>query len=58
MAETELMSPGEVARAFKVDVKTVARWARDGKLKSIRTPGGHRRYVAAQVRELQEELSK
>jgi excisionase family DNA binding protein len=35
---------------FRVDPKTVTRWARDGKLTSIRTLGGHRRYREAEVR--------
>jgi excisionase family DNA binding protein len=34
---------------FRVDPKTVTRWARDGKLTSIRTLGGHRRYREAEV---------
>jgi excisionase family DNA binding protein len=38
-----------VADAFRVDPKTVTRWARQGKIRFIRTPGGHRRYVAADV---------
>ena len=36
---------------FRVDAKTVTRWAVSGKLTSIRTPGGHRRYSAAEVQE-------
>ncbi len=39
-----LLTPRQVADRFAVDPKTVTRWARDGKLPSIRTPGGHRRY--------------
>ncbi len=35
---------------FRVDPKTVTRWARRGWLDSIRTPGGTRRYHAGQVR--------
>jgi excisionase family DNA binding protein len=45
-----LLTPGEVAAMFRVDAKTVTRWARDGKLTSIRTLGGHRRYREAEVR--------
>lgn len=45
---TEYLSTGEVARLFSVDPKTVARWAKVGKVTSIRTPGGHRRYPADQ----------
>jgi len=35
---------------LRVDPKTVTRWARGGKLSSIRTPGGHRRYSESEVR--------
>jgi excisionase family DNA binding protein len=38
-----LLTPAEVAAMFRVDPKTVTRWARAGKLSSIRTLGGHRR---------------
>lgn len=37
---------------FRVDPKTVTRWAKSGKLTSIRTLGGHRRYREAEVRAL------
>jgi excisionase family DNA binding protein len=47
-----LLTPGEVAALFRVDPKTVTRWAAAGQLKSIRTPGGHRRFREAEVREL------
>lgn len=45
----ELMTPAEVATAFRVDPRTVVRWADEGKLPSVRTLGGHRRYRTAQV---------
>jgi excisionase family DNA binding protein len=35
---------------FRVDPKTVTRWAKAGKITSIRTLGGHRRYREAEVR--------
>jgi excisionase family DNA binding protein len=51
--ETEqLLTPAEVAAMFRVDPKTVTRWAKAGKLTSIRTLGGHRRYREAEVRAL------
>ncbi len=51
--ETEpLLTPAEVAAMFRVDPKTVTRWAKAGKLSSIRTLGGHRRYREAEVRQL------
>jgi len=39
---------------FRVDPKTVTRWAKAGKLSSIRTLGGHRRYRASEVQSLLE----
>jgi excisionase family DNA binding protein len=47
-----LLTPAEVAALFRVDPKTVTRWAKAGKLSSIRTLGGHRRYREAEVRAL------
>ena len=44
-----LLTPGEVARLFRVDPKTVTRWAVEGKLTCIRTLGGHRRFKADEV---------
>jgi excisionase family DNA binding protein len=44
-----LLTPAEVAAMFRVDPKTVTRWARAGKLSSVRTLGGHRRYREAEV---------
>jgi excisionase family DNA binding protein len=43
-----LLTPAEVAALFRVDPKTVTRWARAGRIRCIRTLGGHRRYPAAQ----------
>jgi excisionase family DNA binding protein len=48
----KLLTPAEVASLFRVDPKTVTRWAKAGKLASIRTLGGHRRYREAEVRAL------
>lgn len=49
---SDLMLPSEVAELFRVDPKTVSRWAKDGKLSYIRTLGGHRRYLRTEVRTL------
>jgi excisionase family DNA binding protein len=43
-ADTRLLTSAEVAALFRVDVKTVTRWANAGRLTSIRTLGGHRRF--------------
>ncbi|MEO6712935.1 MAG: BldC family transcriptional regulator [Mycobacteriales bacterium] len=47
-----LMTPGEVASLFRVDPKTVSRWAISGRIPSVRTPGGHRRFREVDVRAL------
>lgn len=52
--EDVLLTPSEVATLFRVDPKTVTRWARAGKLTAIRTLGGHRRYRQAEVMQLLE----
>jgi excisionase family DNA binding protein len=52
-----LLTPGEVAALFRVDPKTVTRWATAGRIGSIRTPGGHRRFREAEVNELLAELT-
>jgi excisionase family DNA binding protein len=49
--EDRLLTPGEVATLFRVNPKTVTRWARSGKLHAIRTLGGHRRFRASEVAE-------
>ncbi len=52
-AEPEvLLTPAEVAKLFRVDPKTVTRWAKAGKLTAIRTLGGHRRYRRSEVQAL------
>jgi excisionase family DNA binding protein len=40
----DLLRPREVAEIFGVRTTTIARWAREGRLAPLRTPGGHRRY--------------
>jgi excisionase family DNA binding protein len=47
-----LLTPAEVAKIFRVDPKTVTRWAKAGKLTAIRTLGGHRRYRRSEVQAL------
>ena len=45
-----LLTPSEVAAMFRVNPKTVTRWARAGKISAIRTLGGHRRFRASEIR--------
>lgn len=52
-----LLTPGEVAQMFRVDPKTVTRWASAGRIGSIRTPGGHRRFRESEVKRLLANLT-
>jgi excisionase family DNA binding protein len=56
MAENELLTPSEVAAMFRVNPKTVTRWARSGKISAVRTLGGHRRFRADEIRKFLEEI--
>ena len=47
-----LLSSREVASLFRVSSRTVTSWAVDGRLPSVRTPGGHHRFPVQAVREL------
>jgi excisionase family DNA binding protein len=52
MEQEVLLTPAEVAKLFRVDPKTVTRWAKAGKITAIRTLGGHRRYRQSEVQAL------
>lgn len=45
----DYMTTGDVAKILQVSPKTVARWAKEGKLPHILTLGGHRRFPAAAI---------
>jgi excisionase family DNA binding protein len=57
-AEDRLLTPAEVAEMFRVNPKTVTRWARTGRLQAIKTIGGHRRYRLSEVRKAVEEANQ
>lgn len=57
VSQERLLTPGEVAALFRVDPKTVTRWAAAGRIGSIRTPGGHRRFRESEVRDLLNQLT-
>jgi excisionase family DNA binding protein len=53
-----LLTPSEVAAMFRVNPKTVTRWARAGKISAIRTLGGHRRFRASEIRAFLAEVEE
>lgn len=52
MTDDDLLRPREVAEMFGVRTTTIARWAREGKLTALHTPGGHRRYRLSELRKM------
>jgi excisionase family DNA binding protein len=51
-SEDELLTPAEVATMLRVTSKTVTRWAKAGKVSSVRTLGGHRRFHMREIEDL------
>jgi excisionase family DNA binding protein len=49
-----LLTPAEVASVFRVDPKTVTRWAKARRIKAVRTLGGHNRFWESDIRRLLE----
>jgi excisionase family DNA binding protein len=50
LADDDLLTPGEVGALFRANPKTVTRWAQSGRLPSVKTPGGHRRFRVLDIR--------
>ena len=48
----------QVAAILQVSPKTVARWAKEGRLPCQRTLGGHRRYPEPAIRDLAASLTE
>ena len=51
------ISTGEAARILRVSPKTVARWAKDGRLPHLVTLGGHRRFPRGPIDEIARKLT-
>ena len=54
----QLLLPADVAALFHVTPRTVTRWARAGKLTTIYTAGGHRRYRLSEVLAIRQGVVK
>ena len=54
-SDGRLLTRAEVAEIFRVAPSTVTRWAEAGKLPSVKTLGGHRRYEAKAVMALAQD---
>ncbi|MGH2784842.1 MAG: helix-turn-helix domain-containing protein [Actinomycetota bacterium] len=56
--ESRLLRAGEVAALLQVSRRSIAVWAQRGLIPFIETPGGHRRFRAADVRALVASLKR
>ena len=52
LVERDFLTRAEVAAIFQVSPHTVTRWGKEGKLPSVMTPGGQRRYPRRAVERL------
>src|SRR5437763_16621066 len=48
--QRQLLTPREASRMLGISYPTIKNWILTGKLKTIRTPGGHHRLTAASLR--------
>ena len=54
----DYIAPAEAGRLLKVSARTITRWAREGRIPSITTLGGHRRFPRATIEALAAEQLK
>ncbi|HMF83714.1 MAG TPA: helix-turn-helix domain-containing protein [Acidimicrobiia bacterium] len=52
--DDHLLTSAEVASLFGVDRRTVVLWAKRGRIRALRTPGGQHRFRAVEIRGLLE----
>jgi excisionase family DNA binding protein len=57
-SKSPYLLPSEVAEVLQVSPKTDTHWAKEGRLASRRTLGGHRRYARADIESLAERLEE
>lgn len=53
---TEYLRPSETAKVLHVSPKTVSRWAAEGRLPSLVTLGGHRRFRRSDIEEIRRRM--
>jgi excisionase family DNA binding protein len=50
--EDPLLTAKEVAQRMRVNPRTVAKWARTGKITAVRTFGGHYRFKTSEINKI------
>jgi excisionase family DNA binding protein len=54
----DFVQAGVVAQMLHVSPKTIARWATEGQIPSVRTLGGHRRFHKPTIQTIIDALAK
>jgi molybdopterin-binding protein len=49
-SQRQLLTPREASRMLGISYPTIKKWILSGKLKTVRTPGGHHRLTATSLR--------
>jgi len=57
-ATVPTLSLGQAARALGISTTTARRWADEGRLRTTRTAGGHRRFASTEIRRLLAERGR
>ena len=55
MDEQELISPAQAAKMLGVSITTLRNWEKAGKIKCIKTLGGHRRFKVDEIKKILNE---
>lgn len=58
MEKPTLVSPGAAAKMIGVSTETLRNWERSGKIKAVKTLGGHHRYKLEDVEKMLKEVSE
>jgi excisionase family DNA binding protein len=57
-AQREYLTPREAGQMLGVTAKTVVRWAAEGRIPSMVTLGGHRRFKRQEIEDLVKEMTE
>jgi excisionase family DNA binding protein len=57
-AQREYLTPREAAEMLGVSPKTVVRWAAEGRIPSLVTLGGHRRFKRQEIEDLLQQMTE
>ncbi|MEY2516416.1 MAG: cyclic di-GMP phosphodiesterase [bacterium] len=57
LSPEDALTLGQAAAALKISTATLRRWGASGRIREMRTAGGHRRFLAVEVRRLNSERS-